>query len=147
VITWCYWYFCILVVQLMQQFIMVYNNSCTCLLNSQLVEPYIGELENASFTDDIIHMANKKHRDATTTSDDYLGEHQQTPEEFLKLFFLNNGNNYNNNNNKSKTTSSSSSSWASKYYDEYKTRKIRLDIVVFLRTQIDPYVNGQIDKL
>jgi X-domain of DnaJ-containing len=124
----------------MQQFIMVYNSSCTCL------EPYIGELQNASFTDDIIHMVSKKHRDATTTTDDYLDEHQQTPEEILKLFFSNIGNNYDNNNNKSKKPSSSSSSWASKYYDEYKTRKIQLDIVVFLRTQIDPYVNGQMDK-
>jgi curved DNA-binding protein CbpA len=78
------------------------------IFNSQLVEPYIGELTIASFTDDIFHLANSNNNNR-----------QQPPDELLKLMFKQSG-------------------------DDYKSQKRRLDIAMFLRTQVDPFVNGQL---
>lgn len=81
------------------------------IFNSQLVEPYIGELTIASFTDDILHLAYNSNSDI---------HKQQSPDDLLKLMFKQRND------------------------DDYKSRKRQLDIALFLRAQVDPYVTGEL---
>lgn len=86
------------------------------LFGSQTVEPYIGELTVASFTDQVLRLQ----RSGTTSPDD-----------IVKLFWSNSGD------GRTKTTTN---------HHNYRPRKRQLEIALHLKNTVSGYVNGTDSK-
>lgn len=88
------------------------------LFNSQLVEPYIGELTISSFTDHLVHFAS--HNMNIQVEKMSPGENMN----LLRNFMKNNQNQHNR-----------------------KSLKRQIDIALYLRTQVEPYATGSMSQM